>query len=212
MHLLGDGAGGPALEAIGALVGSAGPAVVGEGELGAETGRLARERLDEVGVVLILAQEPHAAGHYPVPTSLEAVATAWGSTVFGFTTDHGALPALPRRNVLVAEDSTIHAHSVVARVGAGPFPDTPVVIAYKPVPNAITGTIIGSHAVGPGRLVYCQYRLASRVIRGDAAARAILADVVRWVAHPRPVQARQAETIGGGRSLLAYSWREDVAR
>ncbi len=206
----GDGA--AALGAVGAIPGRHGAAVIGEGGLDAETGRLAAGLLDDGEVVLILAQDRHAAPHFPVPTTLEEMATAWGSTVFTFTTDHGAVPALPRRNVLAAEDSTISAQMVVGRVDDRPFPDRPVVIAYKPVPNAVTGTIIGSHAVGAGRVVFCQYRLATQVMRGDAAARAILADLVRWIARPGPTQDREPMTKGDGRSLLAYSWHQDRAR
>ena len=212
VRLLGERGSASALAAVGAVLGSRGPAVIAEGGLDAETGRLARQLLDDGEVVLILAQDPAAAEHYPVPTTLEETATAWGSTVFTFTTDHGALPALPRRNVLVAEDSTIHARNVVARVDGAPFPDTPVVIAYKPVPNAVTGTIIGSHAVGPGRLVYCQYRLVTQTDAGDTAARAILADLLRWTTRPRPVQTRETVTKEDGRALLAYSWHQDLAR
>jgi hypothetical protein len=201
-----------ALAAAGARLGETGPAVVAEGDLDAVTGELARGVLAGGGAVLILAQEPSAARHFPVPTGLEELATAWGSTVFGFTTDHGAVPSLPRRNVLVAEDSTISAHSVVAAVAGRPFPDTPVVIAYKPVPNAVTGTVIGSHAVGAGRVVFCQYRLARGAAAGDPAALAILGDVLRWVAVPRPVFARRTVGIDGGRTVHEYAWHDDVAR
>ena len=212
VRLLGAGGSASALAAVGAVVGTRGPAVIAEGGLDAETGPAARRLLDDGEVVLILAQDRTVAEHYPVSTTLEETATAWGSTVFTFTTDHGALPALPRRNVLVAEDSTIHARNVVGRVEGAPFPHTPVVIAYKPVPNAVTGTIIGSHAVGRGRLVYCQYRLVNQTEAGDTAARAILADLLRWTALPRPVQTRETIAKEDGRALLAYSWHQDLAR
>jgi hypothetical protein len=114
---------------------------------------------------------------------------------------------------MVAEDSTVQAGDVLARVAGRPFPDTPVVIAYKPVPGAMTGTVLGSHAVGPGRLVFCQYRLAAGAAAGDAAACAILGDLLRWAAVPRPVMHREAMGMADGRrTLLAYSWREDPAR
>jgi len=212
VRLLGGDGSASALGAVGAVIGNSGPAVISEGGLDAETGRLARRLLDEGEVVLVLAQDRSDAQHYPIPTALVEMSTAWGSTVFTFTTDHGAMPALPRRNVLVAEDSTILPHNVVAGVDGGPFPDTPVVIAYKPVPNAVTGTIIGSHAVGAGRLVYCQYRLATQINAGDSAARAILADLVRWTARPSAVQTRETMATDDGRSLLAYSWSEDRGR
>jgi hypothetical protein len=212
VRVLGQGDGAAALRAIGARVGELGPAVVTEGGLEAAVGKQARQLLDTGEVVLVLAQESGAAEHYPVPTALEPLETAWGSTLFRFTTDHGAVPALPRRNVLVAEDSTIHARTVIGRVEGQPFPDTPVVIAYKPVPGAITGTVIGSHSVGAGRLVFCQYRLARRAAAGDAAARAILADLVRWIARPRPVLQKHVSVKDDGRALISYTWREDTAR
>lgn len=189
-----------------------GPTVVAEDALDAETGAQVRARLGEGEVVLILAQPIEAAAHYPVAVELEALTSVWGSTVFRFTTDHGAVPSLPRRAVLVAEDSTVQSASVVSRIEGRPFPDTPVVIAYKPVPGAMTGTVLGSHAVGPGRLVVCQYRLSERAASGDAAACALLADVLRWAAEPRPVLHRQESVKDDGRALLAYSWRREAAR
>ncbi len=101
---------------------------------------------------------------------------------------------------------------VVASVDGEPFPDTPVIIAYKPVPGALTGTVVGSHAVGSGRLVFCQYRLAARAASDDAAAAALLADVVRWASRPRPVMARHDHLKDDGRRLVAYSWSDEVAR
>jgi hypothetical protein len=207
-----DGATEAALAAVGAFVETLGPAIVTEGGLDAGTGAEVRRLLDIGEVVLMLAQEPPAASHFPLPTTLEPLETAWGSTVFRFTTDHGALPSLPRRNLLVGEDSTIHARHVIGQVDGRPFPDTPVVIAYKPFPGAITGTVIGSDAIGPGRLVYCQYRLVRLAAEGDAAARNILADLVRWIARPRPVMEKMPVTKDDGRSLTAYAWHEDVAR
>lgn len=132
--------------------------------------------------------------------------------MFHFTTDNGSLPSLPRRNVLVAEDSTIQATTVVSSIGGKPFPDTPVVIAYKPVPGAITGTIVGSHAVGTGRLIVCQYRLCERVVGGDAAACALLADLLRWVSVPRPVLQPRTTSMADGRSTTSYAWAVEVAR
>ncbi len=184
------------------------PMVVAEGALDAAAGAEARARLDRGEVVVILAQPIEAAAHYPVPVTLEALTSVWGSTVFRFTTDHGAVPSLPRRAVLVAEDATVQPACVVSGIDGDAFPDTPVVIAYKPVPGAMTGTVLGSHAVGAGRLVFCQYRLRA----GDAAAEAVLADVLRWAAVPRSVMRRQESVKDDGRALLAYSWRDGVAR
>jgi hypothetical protein len=212
VRLLGPAGAEPALRAAGAVVGDRGPAVVAEGALDGTTGARARALLDEGEVVLILAQETAAAGDYPVAVELEDLTTAWGSTLFQFTTDYGALPSLPRRNVLVAEDSTVHARSVLRRVGGAPFPDTPVLIAYKPVPNAVTGTVIGSHGVGAGRLVLCQYRLTGPAAAGDPVARAVLGDLLRWIGVPRPVQTRQTLATGDGRALIAFSWHEGRGR
>ncbi|HEV2759922.1 MAG TPA: glycoside hydrolase family 2 TIM barrel-domain containing protein [Acidimicrobiales bacterium] len=192
--------------------GDRGPTVVAEDALDAATGAEVRARLDRGEVVLILAQPMEAAPHYPVPVELEALTSVWGSTVFRFTTDHGAVPSLPRRAVLVAEDSTVQSASVVSRIENRPFPDTPVVIAYKPVPGAMTGTVLGSHAVGGGRLVLCQYRLSERAASGDAAACALLGDILRWAAEPRPGMRREALAKDDGRALLAYSWRQEVGR
>jgi len=212
VRALGAGDGREALAAVGATVGDAGPIVVLEDCLDAAIGTHARSLLDAGHVVLVLAQGPSAARHYPIATSIEPLVTVWGSTVFGFTTDHGAMPSLPRRNVLLGEDSTVYARNVVAAVDGEPFPETPVVIAYKPVPNALTGTVIGSHPVGAGRLVYCQFRLTAAAAAGDAGARALLADLLAWVGRARPVRDEVTLIRDDGRSLIAYSWCDDVAR
>ena len=212
VRLLGDGPTADALRSVGALLGDDGPSVVAEGALDAATGADVSGRLDRGEVVLILAQQAGAAVHYPAAVELTALETAWGSTLFTFATDHGAMPSLPRRTVLVAEDSTVQAASVVSSVGGRPFPDTPVIIAYKPVPGAMTGTVVGSHGVGGGRLVFCQYRLAVRAAAGDAAACSLLADLVRWAAAPRPVIERDDLVKDDGRRLYNYSWLDEAAR
>nr|MDQ3758075.1 hypothetical protein [Actinomycetota bacterium] len=171
-----------------------------------------RERLDAGDTVVVLAQELGAVEAYPVEVEMAEVATAWGSTVFHFTTDHGALPCLPRRNVLVSEDSTIRATTVVGSIGDGAFPDTPVVVAYKPVPGALTGTVVGSHGVGTGRLILCQYRVVERVQQRDAAARALLGDLLRWASEARPTMHRARTTKPDGRAMTSYSWTPEVAR
>ncbi|MFL6239458.1 MAG: glycoside hydrolase family 2 protein [Actinomycetes bacterium] len=202
------GDGDAVLQAVGARCGATGPLVVAEGALDVAAGTEARLRLDAGETVVVLAQDPAKAAHYPVPTELANVETAWGSSVFHFTTDSGALPSLPRRNVLVAEESTIQAHSAVVRIAGGGFPHEPVVIAYKPVPGSITGWIVGCHHVGAGRLICCQYRLARRVLEGDTAARALLADILRWAAHPREPTARLETVKPDGRSLTYYAYPE----
>jgi hypothetical protein len=77
--------------AVPAPQGKEGPLVVDEGALDAEAGAAARARLAAGGMVVVLAQGPEAAPFYPVPVELEELTTVWGSTVFRFTTDHGAL-------------------------------------------------------------------------------------------------------------------------
>jgi hypothetical protein len=114
--------------------------------------------------------------------------------------------------VLVAEDSTVQAADVVGTIDGGAFPDTPVVIAYKPVPGAMTGTALGAHGVGAGRLVFCQYRLAAGAAAGDPAACAVLGEVLRWATVARPVMARMATVKDDGRAMVEYSWRPAVAR
>jgi hypothetical protein len=137
---------------------------------------------------------------------LAEVETAWGSSVFHFTTDSDAVPSLPRRNVLVAEESTVQARTAIVRIDDGGFPDEPVVIAYKPVPGSITGWIVGAHRVGAGRLICCQYRLTARAAAGDAAARALLRDLVVWAASPPTPTTRRTTTMPDGRSLSYYEY------
>jgi len=162
--------------------------------------------LDAGASVIVLAQSPEAAHAYPGAVRIVTVETAWGSSVFHFTTDHGALSSLPRRNVLVAEDSTIQATAVIAEVDGAPFPTQPFVIAYKPTPGAMTGTVVGEHRVGRGRLIFCQYRLLEPARRGDAAARALLADLVSWAREPRPSLRAEVLTKDDGRTLTLYSF------
>ena len=202
--------GGPAviaaLAGVGARVGDEGPTFVAEGGLDEGVAAEVRVRLATGGTVVLLAQPVDAADRFPVPTVLEPVETAWGSTVFHFTTNSGALPSLPRRAVLVAEDSTISATTVIAGIDGEPFPDEPVVIAYKPVPGALTATVVGSHAVGRGRLVVCQYRLTRRAAAADSAALALLRDLVHWAAEPRPDMVVETTGKDDGRRLIYYSF------
>ena len=206
------GATAEALRTVGARPGTTGVLVVGEDHLDAEVGAQVREELAAGRTVVLLAQRPESGPHYPIPVQLAEVETAWGSSVFHFTTDSDAIPSLPRRNVLVAEESTVQAQSAIVRIGAGDFPDEPVVIAYKPVPGAMTGTALGAHGVGAGRLVFCQYRLAAGAAAGDPAACAVLGEVLRWATVARPVMARTATVKGDGRAMVEYSWRPAVAR
>lgn len=205
VRLLGAGSAAEALTRVGARPGPTGPTVVAEDGLDEDAGAEIGSRLAAGQTVVVLAQRVQMSPHYPIPVQLVEMETAWGSTEFHFTTDSGALPSLPRRTVLVAEEATMQALCVVTRVEAAAFPDEPVVIAYKPVPGAITGTVVGAHRVGAGRLLLCQYRLARRAAMGDPAAGALLADVVRWAADPRPALARRDVAGSDGESVSYYS-------
>jgi len=209
VRLLGGGATTAALEAVGASVGDAGPTVVAEGELDDASAAEVARRLDAGETVLVLEQPPEAAFVYPVDVEVVPVGTMWGSSVFHFTTDGSPLSSLPRRAVLVAEDSTIQARSAFAAFGGAPFPTNPIVIAYKSEPNPMTGTIVGSHAVGSGTMIVCQYRVAEGAAAGDAAAAALLADLVRWAQRAGPRFDRKLADAGDGRELLVYSFPED---
>ncbi|HUR77879.1 MAG TPA: glycoside hydrolase family 2 TIM barrel-domain containing protein [Acidimicrobiales bacterium] len=213
VRIIGDEATAAAVAAAGAFSDdSASVVVVGEGALDADASAAVGDVLKKGGVALVLAQAPEAAPCYPLPVELTTVVTAWGSTVFHFTTDHGALQSLPRRNLLVAEDSTVQATSMVTSIGGSPFPDTPVVLAFKPVPSAMSGTIVGAADVGEGRLVFCQYRLTEPARQGDAAARALLCDLLQWSAQPRSVLHKREYAKPDGRRVTAYRWKSAVAR
>ncbi|MDQ6725414.1 MAG: hypothetical protein M3066_04510 [Actinomycetota bacterium] len=211
VRLLGGGPTVAALRAVGASVAERGPTVVAEDGLDAVSAPAVLDRLAAGEVVVVLAQPASAAPWFPVDVELAALTSVWGSTVFRFTTDHGAVPSLPRRAVLVAEDATIQPSDAVTRIAGEAFPDTPVVVAFKPDRGALAGTVLGSHAVGDGRLVLCQYRLAAGAASGDPAASAQLTDVLRWAAEPRPAMARDRMAKQDGRSLTAYSWRDATA-
>jgi hypothetical protein len=206
VSVVGDGPTADALRAVGARVGGGGPVFVAEAGLRPEVTAGLRAVLAEGGTVVVLAQPAEAAAAYPVEAELAEVETVWGSTVFHFTTDEGSLPSLPRRAVLVAEDSTIQARSIVVRLGRDAWPDPPEVVAYKPAPNAVTGRIVGSYRVGPGRLVVCQYRLVAPALRGDAAALAVLSDLVRWAADPPPRFTHERLVKDDGRAVTFYGW------
>ena len=206
VRVAGDGDTAAALAAVGATVGDTGPTFVAEYALTPDMRPELLDRLAAGETVVVLAQRAEAGPHYPVPAEIVDVATVWGSTVFHFTTDEGSLPSLPRRTVLVAEDSTIQANAIVVRLGGEAWPDVPEVIAYKPAPNAVTGRIVGSHRVGRGRLVVCQYRLVAPALRGDAAALAVLGDLVTWAAEPRPRFTRERVVKEDGRRVSFYTW------
>jgi hypothetical protein len=72
----------------------------------------------------------------------------------------------------------------------------------------VSGTVVGAHRVGEGRLIVCQYRLVQPAVRGDAAARALLADVVRWAADPRTPTVGEPDKTTDGRALTFYRYDE----
>jgi hypothetical protein len=195
-----------ALERLGANVDDRGPVVVAEGALDPTVAIELRSALADGEAVVILAQQPDAAQHYPLPATLVPTLTKWGSSVFNFTTDHGGLPSLPRRAMLAGEDATVQATSVLTRLGGDPWPDVPLVVAYKPVPNQVVGTVVGAHRVGRGWVVACQYRLAARVVAGDPAAGALLADLVRFATDPPRGMRAERIVKDDGRSLTFYSF------
>jgi hypothetical protein len=158
--------------------------VVAEGGLDRAAGARVRALLDAGGTALVLAQDADAGPRYPVPAAITPVGTAWGSSLFHFTTDHAGLPSLPCRAVLTVEALTIDPAGVLTRLGEGDWPAETIVGAYKPAPDPIRGTVVGACPVGAGRLLACQFRLAERGAAGDPAAGALLADLVRLAADP----------------------------
>ena len=206
VRLLGGGATEHALRSLGIDAGDDGPTVVAERALDAGTGAELARRLEHGETVVVLAQAPEASTHYPGTVDLVPVETEWGSSVFHFTTDDSPLASLPRRAVLVAEDSTIQATSMAAAFRGLPFPSHPVVIAYKPEPDPMTGTVVGAHHVGRGTMIVCQYRLAERAVAGDAAASALLADLIAWAQRPHTRFERTTADAGDGRELQLYAF------
>jgi hypothetical protein len=184
VRLLGSDGTATALTRLGTAVDGDGPLVVAEGALHAGAGAAIRAHLDRGGSVLVLAQDADAAAHYPVPATLEPVAIGWGSSVFHFTSGQAELPSLPARAVLATEDMTVKPTSYLTRLGDRTWPPTVSVGAWKPPPFPLQGTVVGGLAVGPGRLLVCQFRLADAAAAGDPAALALLADLLRWATTP----------------------------
>lgn len=179
------------------------PLVVAENAL--DEGAGVAEALAAGGAVLVLAQDPDRARHLPVDAELTAVATAWGSTPFLFTTGELAVPSLPPDTVLTTEPMTIVPDAVWTRLGDGTYP--PVVVAgmWKPFPDEIAGTVVGELPVGAGRLVVCQFPLVQAVRGGDPMATAVLADLLRHLAAPaRPLRSATG-SLGDGRDITYYA-------
>lgn len=186
VRVAGDAA---ALAAVGARAGSCGPLVVAESALGDETAGRVRDELARGETVLVLAQPWETGLLYPVPFRIRAIDTRWGGSIFQFTTADSELRAFPPRTVFLGEDATFHARGVVVEVDGRPLPEQPMVVRYNPRGN--TGTLVGAHRVGGGRLVFCQYELSRRALAGDAAARALLADLVA-IAVTEPALPRRS--------------------
>jgi hypothetical protein len=206
VRVIGDGPTIEALRGVAARPDGEGTLIVAEGALDAAAGEEAARRLAGGETVVILAQEPEAAAHYPMPTRILRIETEWGSSTYHFTVGSGAITSLPRRNLLVGEEATVQAVNVIVGVDGEVFPTEPVVIAYKPVPGAVSGTVVGAHEVGEGRLILCQYRLVQPATRGDAAARALLADIVRWAADPRTPTRSDNMSLDDGRTVTYYHY------
>ncbi len=204
VRLLGGTTCAAAVESVGGYLSDDGTVVVGERSLDETSGAVLREKLAAGGSVIVLAQELSAVQHFPVPVEMAPVSTTWGSSIFRFTNDEGWMPALPRRNILTTEDSTIHPGSLIVSIGGRPFPDIPAVITYKPAPYPLAGTLIGCTFVGSGRLIFCQYRLCERAGSGDAAARAVLADVIRSPERLARAALKESMAKPDGRNLQLW--------
>jgi hypothetical protein len=181
--LLGDeGDTADALAAVGARLASGGTAVVAQDALDEAVAAQVRDRVDAGETVLLLAQHWDAARWFPLSVAIRPVDTRWGGSIFCFTTEASRLAAFPVADVLVGEDATLHARDLVTGVAGGTFAEQTLVARFNP--RGTTGTLIGSHPCGRGRLVFCQYRLARPAAAGDPAAQSLLADLVR-LAQPQ---------------------------
>jgi hypothetical protein len=178
--VVGGGATADALRSVGARLASKGPLVVAEGALDGSVAPRVRSRVHAAGTALVLAQDRDDARWYPVELELSSVDTSIGPG-FVFTTGD-TLTAFPPRRVLAGEDATIRARSVVVGINGARFPEQPLLVRHWA--RGTTGTIVGTHPVGAGRLVFCQFALAEPALEGDPVARALLADLLRIAATP----------------------------
>jgi hypothetical protein len=209
VRLAGDPSAEESLAAAGADVAdTAAPLVVAENALDDTTGTAVADALASGAPVLVLAQDAGRAGHLPIPAELTAVATAWGSTPFLFTTGELAVPSLPPNTVLTAEPMSIVPDAVWTRLGDGAYP--PVVVAgmWKPFPDEIAGTVVGETRVGTGRLIVCQFPLLAAVRDGDPMATAVLADLLRHLAAPQPGLRAAPDRLGDGRHITYYATKD----
>ncbi len=181
-----------ALRSIPAELDATGMVVVGEGCLDLAAGEEVRRRLTAGAVVVVLAQVDSSAVFYPVPVSFAA---APPGPQPHFTVDRGVLPSLVAGDLRVA--------TLVA--GRGLFPDRVVV-------GSPFGTAVGSHQVGPGRLVFCQFALCAAAAQCDGVGRAVLADLITWALVPRLTLAVEESRHGDDRRVARYSHTWTVAR
>ena len=136
--------------------------------------------------MLLLAQEPDAAQHLPFAATLSWLGTGWddsddagwGSSAYRFTTVTPWLASLPDATVVTIEDTTVPPRCVYTSIRGLSWPDTTALGVYKPAPNPLQGALIGEMVVGAGRLVFCQLPLTEAVVAGDAAAAALLDDLL----------------------------------
>ena len=216
VRLAGGGATADAIRRTGAVVDPAPAAwdrrrpapalVIGEGALGPATGALLGTALAAGASVLVLAQQPPAARHLPLPAGLETTPSELPAPV-RFTTGHHAVASLPRARVLSFEDAAMRPDAVFDRLGSGPWASE-VAVGMLSADGTIRGTVVGAHDVGPGRLIVCQFRLAEPAAAGHAGAIALLADLLRWAAAPRRPFEREHLTLADGRSMTLYPFPE----
>jgi hypothetical protein len=128
--------------------------------------------------VVLLAQQPRAARHLPVPAAAAELATEWGSTPFLFTTDAPTREVLPRRRVLTTELLSVSPTAAWTNLAGLPWAEQTFVGVMKPYPARLTGTVLGRSGVGGGTLWLCQLPLCAAVNAGDPAAAGILAAIV----------------------------------
>ena len=186
---------------------SKGPVLVAEEALDAATGAVLQTVLAAGGTAVVLAQNPEAAPHYPLPVVLTPTG-ACREQLVRFTTDHNTLPSLPRRRVLTVEDDTMTPTAVFTRLGSGPWASATVVGAWSSAPGLVRGTVVGVHPVGAGRLIVCQLRL----LDGEVAALCLLSELVRWAAAPGEAMARERVTLTDGRGMIFFSFGRPMDR
>jgi hypothetical protein len=182
VRVIGSSGNESAVTAVGGVLDAHAPVlVVGEGALDAAAASEVQRALDQGHTVVLLAQGPDNAEHFPVKAAIAPLTTEWGGTDFHFTTDTHVLDGFPDRAVLDVHDMRMRPEHIITELEDGtPWAEITVVGLFKPMPRPRNGLIIGSSGVGPGRLITCQYRLTEAVLTGEPAARGVLHDVLAW--------------------------------